>query len=134
LNAFLCEIKNLPGEQARVTESLAERKINVFNCSLGVGDHGVLGLVASDEAGTRSVLTDAGITFTEVPVLTVKLIDKPGQTARISRMLADASINIDLFLPVGISNGEFVVAIGVNDLDGAKRVLRSDIVEFTYNK
>jgi hypothetical protein len=133
MNAFICEIKNLPGEQARVTEALAARKINVFNCCLGVGDQGVLGLVANDEAGTRSVLTDTGISFVEVPVVTIKLLDKPGQTARISRILADAGINIDLFLPVGISNGEFVVAIGVDDVDGARRVLRSDIAEFTYS-
>jgi hypothetical protein len=133
MNAFICEIKNLPGEQARVTEALAARKINVFNCCLGVGDQGVLGLVANDEAGTRSVLTDTGISFVEVPVVTVKLLDKPGQTARISRILADAGINIDLFLPVGISNGELVVALGVDDVDGARRVLRSDIVEFTYS-
>ncbi|MGH9195634.1 MAG: hypothetical protein ACRD1T_07845 [Acidimicrobiia bacterium] len=133
MNAFICEIKNLPGEQARVTEALASRKINVFNCCLGVGDLGVLGLVVNDETGTRSVLTEAGVLFTEVPVLTIKLLDKPGQTARISRILADASINIDLFLPVGIIDGEFVIAIGVDDIDGARRVLRSDIVEFTYS-
>lgn len=133
MNAFICEIKNLPGEQARVTEALAARKINVFNCCLGVGDHGVLGLVVNDETATRSVLTEAGTSFVEVPVITIKLLDKPGQVARISRILADANINIDLFLPVGIIDGEFVVAIGVNDLDGARRVLRSDIVEFTYS-
>ncbi|MGH2756710.1 MAG: ACT domain-containing protein [Actinomycetota bacterium] len=133
MNAFICEIKNLPGEQARVTEALAARKINVLNCSLGIGDQGVLGIVANDETGTRSVLTETGFSFTEVPVVTVKLLDKPGQTARISRLLADAGINIDLFLPLGTGNGEFVIAIGVNDVEGARRVLRSDIVEFTYN-
>jgi hypothetical protein len=59
--------------------------------------------------------------------------DTPGQTARISRTLADAGVNIDLFLPIGIGTKEPVVAIGVDDIDGARKVLKSDIVEFSYS-
>jgi hypothetical protein len=133
MNAFICEIKNLPGEQARVTEALAARKINVVNCCVGIGDQGVLGLVVNDEAGTRSVLTDTGVSFVEVPCITIGMKDTPGQTARISRTLADAGVNIDLFLPIGIGTKEPVVAIGVDDIDGARKVLKSDIVEFSYS-
>jgi hypothetical protein len=133
MNAFICEIKNLPGEQARVTEALAARKINVVNCCIGIGDQGVLGLVVNDEAGTRSVLTDTGVSFVEVPCITIGMKDTPGQTARISRTLADAGVNIDLFLPIGIGTKEPVVAIGVDDIDGARKVLKSDIVEFSYS-
>ena len=133
MNAFICEIKNLPGEQARVTEALAARKINVVNCCVGIGDQGVLGLVVNDETGTRSVLTDTGVSFVEVPCITIKMQDKPGQTARISRTLADAGVNIDLFLPIGIGTKEPIVALGVDDIDGARKVLKSDIVEFNYS-
>jgi hypothetical protein len=67
MNAFVIELKNIPGEMVRVTETLAEKRINILPCGFGSADQFLLGLVAADEADSRAALNDAGIPFRELP-------------------------------------------------------------------
>ena len=90
MNAFIFQLPNRPGELARVTEALAARRINLLVYDLGPGDEAGIAFVASDEETTRSTLGELGVVFREIPVLTVRMEDKPGQAASTSRRLADA--------------------------------------------
>ena len=94
MQAFIVEAPNRPGEFAKQTEAIASRGINILCCSLGIGDRGGSAILASDEATVRSALTGGQIAFREVPVLTVRLADRPGEIARVSRKLADAKVNV----------------------------------------
>lgn len=132
MNAFVIELKNIPGEMARVTETLADRGINILPCGFGAADQFLLGLVAADEDGGRTALKDTGIPFRELPVVTVSLEDRPGTAAATNRALADAGVNIEAFFPVGREEGRYIFGVCVDDVEGARTALGDRVVEFTY--
>jgi hypothetical protein len=132
MNAFIVELKNIPGEMVRVTEALAERGINVLPCGFGAADQFLLGLVAADEDGSRTALKDAGFTHRELPAVTVTLEDRPGTAAATNRALADAGVNIEAFFPVGFEQGRYAFAVCVDDIEKARGALGDQVVEFQY--
>lgn len=132
MNAFVIELKNIPGEMVRVTETLAEKGINVLPCGFGTADQFLLGLVAADEDRSRTALKGAGIPFRELPVVTVSLEDRPGTAAATNRVLADRGVNIEAFFPVGCEEGRYTFALCVDDVETARRALGDQVVEFTY--
>jgi hypothetical protein len=67
MQAFIVESSNKPGEFAHQASVIAKRDINLYAFSLGLGSRGVSAYLATDEAGVKSALTDAGITYREVP-------------------------------------------------------------------
>ena len=83
MQAFIVEATNRPGELAKQTEAIASRGINILCCSLGIGDRGGSAILASDEASVRSALTGGQMAFREIPVLTLRLADRPGEIARV---------------------------------------------------
>lgn len=106
MNAFVVEVENRPGEMARVLEPLATQEVNILGSGLGLGSKGAIVFVANDEDRARSALRGAKIGYREVPVIHVSLEDKPGQALRVSKKLADAGVNIEVFLPVQAAGGE----------------------------
>ena len=128
MNLFSIELKNQPGELARLCEVLAPRSVNVQLAGVTAADHGTVTFSASDEAATRTALEAAGIEFTERSALQVKCADQPGELAKISRKLANANVNIDGLLEVSICQGEVIFAISADKLDDARTVLAEQVV------
>jgi hypothetical protein len=121
---FIVEAANNPGEFARHASAIAKRGINLSNVvCLGIGDRGGAAFYATDEAGIRSALNEAGIAFREVSVLEVQLDDKPGTLADAAKRLGDAGVNIELIAPAGMDGKKFTVAFGVDKLDAARAAL-----------
>ena len=130
MQAFILETVNRPGEFARQAQAIATRDINVAAIALGLGAKGWSAFLARDEPGVRSALSTAGLTYHEVPVLTIALEDKPGTAAKTAKKLADAGVNIELFAPVEYTDGKATIAIGVDKVDDARRVLADQLVEW----
>jgi len=63
-------------------------------------------------------------------VVTVWLEDKPGTAAKTAKKLADAGVNIELFAPVEYTDGKATIAIGVDKIDEAKRVLADQLTKW----
>lgn len=121
---FIVEAANKPGEFARHASAVAQRGINLSNAvCLGFGDRGGAAFYATDEAGLRSALNDAGIPFREVSVLTATLADKPGTLADAAKRLGDAGVNIELIAPVGMDATGVSVAFGVDKLEVARKAI-----------
>jgi len=132
MKAFLIEAANRPGELARVTELIAGRGINIEAFSIGYGADGALAILSHDEKGLQSVLDDSqGITYKEVPLLTIWLEDKPGTVAKAARKLADVGVNIEFFAPVDFTTDrKATIAIGVDKIDVARTALADQLVEW----
>ncbi|MGH2394084.1 MAG: hypothetical protein ACRDGH_11450 [Candidatus Limnocylindria bacterium] len=127
---FIAEAANKPGEFARHTDAIAKRGINLSNViCLGIGDRGGAAFYATDEAGLRTALNDAGIAYREVSVLTASLEDKPGTVASAARSLGDAGVNIELVAPVGMSDRKVTVAFGVDKVEEARKALGKLVTE-----
>jgi hypothetical protein len=131
MQAFILETVNRPGEFARQAQAIATRDINVAAIALGLGAKGWSAFLARDEPGVRSALSTAGLTYHEVPVLTIALEDKPGTAAKTAKKLADAGVNIELFAPVEYTDGKATIAIGVDKVEDARRVLADQLIEWT---
>jgi hypothetical protein len=116
MNAFIINGQDRPGELARVAEAVAERGINITSISCIAWDGvGAIALTTNDEAGTRSILAQKGFEAREIELVPASLEDKPGALAGVTRKLADAGINVELLLPMGMRDGRVTVAFATSD-------------------
>jgi len=133
MKTFIVHGKNRAGEMANLTGALAAKNVNVLITVLGLNDKGVASFVASDETAAEAALKDAGYDFKMFPALTIRLNDKPGQVAEISRKLGDQGVNIECFLPISVTDDVVIAAIGVEDLEVARKALTEYLVEYSYS-
>jgi hypothetical protein len=131
MQAFIVDAANRPGEFARVAETIATRGINIEAFGLGYGNKGALAFLGYDEKGIRSALNADGVTYKEIPLVTIWLEDKPGQVAWAAKSLGDAGVNIELFAPVDFgADHKATIAIGVDKVEDARRVLADHLTEW----
>jgi hypothetical protein len=124
MNAFIVELKDQPGEVARVTEAISHKGIDIMGfAGASTGEVGVVVLITNDEAGTRSALAAIGCTVREAELVTVALENRPGSLAAATRKLADAGINIQAALPTGMAGNDVHVAFATSDPARARQVL-----------
>ncbi len=128
MSAFIVELDNQPGELARLCEAMAGSTVNLLLCATTHGGSGVVAFIADDEASAQTVLDSAGIEYLMRPALTVKMENLPGSGAETFRKLADAGANVDLLLPVRISDELFYAVICVDNLDAARAALGGQVV------
>ena len=99
MSVFTVDLKNQPGEPARLCEAMAR------------GEEGTVVFIADDEASAETVPQDADIQYTLRPALTIRMENQPG-----------VSVNVDLLLPVRVSGDLFFAVICVGDACKARRV------------
>ncbi len=133
MDGFVVQLTDRPGEGAKVAEALAGAGVNAFLFGLASGDVGMIGFIASDEGSADNALKQAGVDHRKVPVLHVRLPDRPGEAARLTRRLADAGVNIQFWLPVERRGSDSVVAVGTSQVEAARRALGEEIVDWTYS-
>ncbi|MEM2869667.1 MAG: ACT domain-containing protein [Thermoplasmata archaeon] len=125
MKQFSIQVRDRVGELARVTEIMANHGINIIAISSeGAGSkRPVIRIVTEDQASTRKALERAGREFTEEEILVVKLLDRPGELAKIARRLARKAINVNSIYIFGKSDGKTEIALAVDKLDEAREVL-----------
>lgn len=133
MKTFIVHGNNRPGDMAKLTGALASKNVNVLISALGENGRGLASFVASDEDSAQTALKDAGFEYKMWPTLTVRLNDKPGQAAEISRKLGDEGINIESFFPISMTDESVIAAIGVEDLEVARKALVDHVVEYSYS-
>jgi hypothetical protein len=128
MSAFTVELNNQPGELAQLCGAMAARGVNLVLCGMAHGDSGTIAFIVDDEAAARAALEEAGIEFSERSALTVRMDNVPGAGAATFRRLADADVNMDLLLPVRVSNEQFFAVICVDDVDAASQALGEQVI------
>jgi hypothetical protein len=124
VNAFIVELENRPGELARLAEAVGQRGINITAIgAVAAGGAGGIGLLTNDEAGTREALQAAGISAREIGLVSLSLEHRAGTLAEVARKLADAGVNVELLLATGMSGSNVSIAVGVDDVEAAQRVV-----------
>jgi hypothetical protein len=86
-------------------------------------------LVTDNNEAAKEALNGKGLSFTEVPVVKVRLQNQPGEGARLFGQLHQAGINVELVLPIAIDPNQADLLIGTNDTDRAREALSGDLVE-----
>ncbi len=78
VSVFTVDLKNQPGELARLCEAMAGRGINLVLSATARGEEGTVVFIADDEASAETVLQDADIQYTMHPALTIRMENQPG--------------------------------------------------------
>ena len=126
MQVFLVDLKNQPGELARAAEAIAAKGIDIRAISGATcGDSGRAAIITSDHASSKAALTDAGFKFTEMEATDTALRHEPGTLAKAARRLADAGINVEALLPIGMEGNEVHVAFVTSDAAKAAQILSS---------
>lgn len=135
MNAFIVDLKNKPGELAKVTEAIAAKGIDITGFSAAVcSDTGTVAFANDDDAGTRQTLTSGHWTFKPIELVTVSLADRPGSLAQVVRRLANAGINIEAAIPTGMSGGNVHVGFVTDNPAKAKDALGDVLLTPAYSR
>ena len=128
MSAFTLELKNQPGELARLCDAMAGRGVNLVLCATSHGDSGTIAFIVDDEAAGRTVLDAAGIEYAERPALTVRMDNVPCAGAVTFRKLARAGVNVELLLPVRVSSEQFFAVLCVDDVEAANDAVGDQVI------
>jgi len=121
---FTVRLKNEPGALADLAQALADNGIDIRAVSAGgIGSVGCAVVSTNNDAAAREVLRKAKYSFVEGEVVTLSVEDVPGSLARLTRRLADAGVNVESVLVLGRRQGKADLAMTVDDLDKARRLL-----------
>jgi hypothetical protein len=121
---FVIQVKNQPGEMARLAEQLAARNVDLR--AIGGGGLGEVGhfiMTTADDDTARQVLVDGEWTFIEGESLLAEVDDRPGGMARIARELSDAGVNVLGHLFLGRWSDRATFAFVVDDPEKARPIL-----------
>src|ERR1700694_4467468 len=123
---FTVRLKNEPGALARLAAKLGEHGIDIRTVAAGaVGSSGCAVLSTSNDSMAREVMRKARYTVVEGEVLNVGLEDRPGGLAQLTGRLAEAGVNITGVITLGRHQGKAELAITVDAVEIARRVLVS---------
>lgn len=120
---FSVRLENRSGELARVTEALQKEGVNIRSISTESKAE-VVRIVTSDSEKTRRTLSQSDMQFSERNLLVTKLEDKPGELARVSRLLAQEGVNIDAAYMFDKDSKHVHVALAVSDENKARSILK----------
>ena len=110
-------LEDRPGVLAGMGEAMGKAGINIDGiCGIPCGGEGVIHILVEDASGARRVLEEIGVEIREErPVLVLEVEDRPGMLGGITRLIANAGVNINLCYLA--TNNRLV--LGVDDLEKA---------------
>jgi hypothetical protein len=123
-HAFLIEVEDKPGALADVTEAIAAKGVNIVSLSGATcGERSRVAIATDDGSAARTALSDAGAKFDEMEVTSVQLRHEPGSLAKAARQLANAGVNIESILLLGMQGNDIEVGFVTSDPSMAKSAL-----------
>ena len=124
MKEFKISVRHKPGELARVAETLASRAVNIKAiASEAVEENAFLRVVTNDINTTKKALDESGTKYTQNDILTVSLIDRPGELAKVAKKLGRAKVNIESIYILGQKEGRTELALVVDDMKKASELL-----------
>jgi hypothetical protein len=125
MKEFKVFVQDKPGELARVTEALATNAVNIRAiASESKHDTSFLRVVTNDVTTTEKALRSAGLRFDVSEIMTLDLVDRPGELAKVARRLARAGINVSSLYILGSKNGRTEIAMVVDDMTRAQVAIK----------
>ncbi|MBI4015505.1 MAG: hypothetical protein HY362_02195 [Candidatus Aenigmarchaeota archaeon] len=120
---FEVTISNKKGALSELCETLAAGNVNIRAIAAeGEGKKGKLKFVVDNDSLAKQALKHGGYKFVEHEILPIKMLDKPGELARVAKALSHLGINIESLYILGKENGQTEVAFKVSDLQKAKSI------------
>jgi hypothetical protein len=113
---FLIELDDKPGALADVTEAIAAKGVNITSLSGATcGDMGRVAIATDNDENTRAALAGIQSSFEQKEITTIPLRHQPGSLAKASRQLANAGVNIESILLLGMQGNDIEVGFVTSD-------------------
>ncbi len=124
MKQFDIYVQDRPGELAKVCEILGSQGVNIKAlASERGGDRPLIRVVTDDEVTTKSALSRNGIFFGLRDVISVRMLDRPGELGKIARKLARGKVNVEAIYILGKEGGTTDIALTVDDPKKASSLL-----------
>jgi hypothetical protein len=121
---FAIHLTHRPGELGRVASALGKHGVNIRSLAgMAFGTQGLLRVIADDPDTARAALQEANIRFEEKELVTVMLENQAGEVAVVADKLSNAGINLEALYVIGLSGDLVELALAVDDVKKAKKVL-----------
>jgi len=125
MEEFTIYVKNKPGQLARVCDVLYRSGVNIQGTATeGTREDGTIKIITNDVATTKKALEKARIPFDVKEVLLVKILNRPGELAKMTKKIGGRNINIESIYLIGDEK----FAVRVNDMGKAKEILKEDLL------
>lgn len=107
---------------AGICDALAKSAINIKTLSI---NRGAVRIVTEDEKSTADTLRKMGISFATNDIMTLKMMDRPGELAKIMKLLAKYNVKTEAvyIYDKDAKSMETNVAFKVNDIAKAQKIL-----------
>jgi hypothetical protein len=121
---FVIHLSHRPGELASVTNALSFQGVNIKSlAAMTLGNEALLRLIPDDVEAARTALRDANVRFEEKELVTVLLENRAGELTGVAAKLSDAGLNLEAAYVVGLADDMIEIAIAVDDVKKAKKLL-----------
>ncbi len=88
-------LPNIPGALNKFIELFTKESINIIGIASEIkDDSGIVKIAVEVDKKISYILTNAGFTTVETPMLAIDLTDKPGELLQLTKVLAEHNINI----------------------------------------
>jgi hypothetical protein len=125
LKEFDVYVQNRPGELAKVCELLGKQGVNIRAiASERGGEKALIRVVTDDEVTTKSALSRHGIAFDQRDVISVRMLDRPGELGKMAQKLARGMVNVDAVYILGKDGGTTEIAFTVDNPKKANILLK----------
>ena len=114
---------------ADITEILAEHSINIEDIEGKVIDgQAIIDLIVEKPSEAITYLREKGFKALSNDLLTIRLLDEPGASARITRELGNARISIKGISTLYRKDGYCYVALSTDNDDVARKLLHEVVI------
>lgn len=121
-------LPNVPGALAKFVELFANEGINIIGLASEIrDDSGVVRIAVDGDRKVSHILTGAGFTTIETPMISLELADKPGQLLRLTKVLSENNINITTVYGTSFGGASGRLLMNASDTDKALEVLRTEL-------
>ena len=131
LTQFVLMLKNQIGQLASVTRELAESGVNILGISAREGlDFTYVRIVVDDDVKTERILKEENVKFRKENGILVIVPHEPGSLYKVSKILADANININYLYIVVLVPATVCILFNVDKHFEAIETLKKSNLKF----
>lgn len=129
MKQFEIWLDDRPGELARVAHALGGAGVNIRAISSDRAPNArpTIRIVTDDERSTTKVLQTEKVDHRSSDILLIRLLDRPGELAKVAKKLARVGVNIESIYIIGKNDGKTEIALTTSNLDASREALRKEL-------
>lgn len=122
-------LPNRPGALSSFAKLFFDQNINIIGIASEIrDDSGVVRVTVDGDKRIGYILTQAGFTTVETPMISIEVPDKPGELFRLTQVLGEHGINITTVYGTAFGGNTARILVSANDTKKAQEILEKAIL------